>query len=96
MVELFGTGTTGVQKTSGKLENFSNENRIVKNKLFNVKGTIDEKKCVFRIDTGSDVSIIGSKFVKTSGSQILLRNSCQLKYPTGKDVPVKFKTDRNR
>lgn len=52
-----------------------------------------KRNVFFRIDTGSDMSIIGSKFVKTSGSQILLRNSCQLKYTTRKDVSVKFKTE---
>ncbi|KMQ82652.1 krab-a domain-containing protein, partial [Lasius niger] len=67
------------------------------NKNFNEKkdaaqgGKINGKKCSFKVDTGSDVSIVNSKIVDKKNS--VLKRNINLKYPTGEKVPVKFQTE---
>ena len=52
---------------------------------------MDKKSCIFKIDSGSDVTILNSKFVELRCHRIPL-DGPNLKYPTGEDVPIKFKT----
>lgn len=47
---------------------------------------------MFKIDTGSDVSILNRNLVGDFKSKIFVGNCC-LKYPTGEEVPVLFKTE---
>lgn len=97
-VELFGAGSTREREAPIELQsyccnckNVSNNTGTNNKKLFNFKGFIDEQLCNFKIDTGSDVSLIRSNFVRMPKRRIPLDNSFHLKYPTGEEVPVKFK-----
>ncbi|KMQ90068.1 integrase core domain protein [Lasius niger] len=53
------------------------------------EGKVDNKECFFKVDTGSDVSIISSKFVEEERRRIC-KNCVNLRYPTGEKVDVKF------
>jgi len=63
-----------------------------KGKKFCFEGLIDKRVCMFKIDTGSDVSVISSRLIDSSKRRIPLERSCCLKYPTGEEVSVHFKT----
>ena len=66
--------------------------RVLQNlKAFEFDGSMDKKSCIFKIDSGSDVTILNSKFVERRCHRIPL-DGPNLKYPTGEDVPIKFKT----
>ena len=66
--------------------------RVLKNlKTFEFEGQINQQSCIFKIDSGSDVTILNSKFIDSSNQQIPL-HSKTLKYPTGENVPVQYKT----
>lgn len=58
LVELFGASSTSERKAVVGLRNYFNANRVIENKPFCVEGFIDEQKGTFKIDTGSDVSIM--------------------------------------
>ena len=60
-------------------------------KAFEFDGSVDKKSCILKIDSGSDVTILNSKFVEPRYHRIPL-DGPNLKYPTGEDVPIKFKT----
>lgn len=51
-------------------------------------GFINDKECRLKIDTGSDVSILSSKFIDTNSEKIPI--DIRLKYPTGEDVLIRF------
>jgi len=53
---------------------------------------MDKRVCIFKIDTGSYVSVISSRLIDSSKQRISLDCSCCLKYPTGEEVSVKIKT----
>jgi len=61
-----------------KLNNFCFESRI------------DDHPCLFRIDTGSDITILREKFLDFKEHRILA-NNCLLRYPTGETVTVENK-----
>ena len=66
--------------------------RVLRNlKVFEFDGSVDKKSCILKIESGSDVNILNSKFVEPRRHRILL-DGLNLKYPTGEDVPIKFKT----
>ena len=66
--------------------------RVLRNlKAFEFDGSVDKKSSIFKIDSGSDVTILNSKFVEPRCHRIPL-DGPNLKYPTGEDVPIKFKT----
>ena len=69
-----------------------NVNRIKNNDYFIYRGKIDNKECSFKVDTGSDVSIINSKFVDKEKRKIC-KNFVNLRYPTGEKVRVEFWTE---
>ena len=52
---------------------------------------MDKKSCILKIDSGSDVTILNSKFVEPRCHRTPL-DGPNLKYPTGEDVPIKLKT----
>ena len=60
-------------------------------KAFEFNGSVDKKSCILKKDPGSDVTILNSKFVEPRCHWIPL-DGPNLKYPTGEDVPIKFKT----
>ncbi|EFN80165.1 hypothetical protein EAI_14394, partial [Harpegnathos saltator] len=49
---------------------------------------LNGKHCSFKIDTGSDVSVINGKFVETS-EKSEMESYVDLVYPTGEKVPVR-------
>ena len=57
--------------------------RVLRNlKAFEFDGSVDKKSCILKIDSGSDVTILNTKFVEPRCHRI----------PPGEDVPIKFKT----
>ena len=66
--------------------------RVLRNlKAFEFDGTVDKKSCILKIDSGSNVTILNSKFVEPRCHWIPL-DGPNLKYPTDEDVSIKFKT----
>jgi len=76
-------------------------NCLVKNHFCNVNakkfcyfGKLDGRDCLFKINTGSDVSIVINKLVEKEEERFLKDNS-NLKYPTGEKVPFEGKMVQN-
>lgn len=68
-------------------------NRIKLNSnLFTYKGKLDDNKCCFKIDTGSDISILNKKLVK-AGKHIIRIRDGSVRYPSGEIVPIEFKVN---
>lgn len=63
-----------------------------KRNLFCYKGFLDWKTCLFKIDTGSDVSVTSEKVIKGPKRRFKVKN-CFLKYPTGETIPVKYRVN---
>jgi len=61
-------------------------------KDFCFEGKLNKKKCLFRVDTGSDVSVVNCKFIKNFERKLPI-NGYRLRYPTGEDVVVESKVD---
>jgi len=59
-------------------------------KEFCFAGQLDDKNCVFKIDTGSDISIVNKNLIELNKVKYKL-NNCSLKYPTGEKVIIKEK-----
>jgi len=60
-------------------------------KDFCFAGQLDNKNCIFKIDTGiSDISIVNINLIASNKVKFEL-NNCSLKYFTGKRVVVKEK-----
>ncbi|XP_071652203.1 uncharacterized protein [Temnothorax longispinosus] len=57
---------------------------------FRYKGMLDGNECCFKIDTGSDVSILSRRMVR-EGKHIIQIKDNSLRYPTGEVVPIEFK-----
>jgi len=53
-------------------------------------GQLDNRNCIFKIDTGSDISIINKNLVAPNKIKFKL-NNYSLRYPTGEKVVVKDK-----
>jgi len=51
-------------------------------KDFYYKGKIEEKDCSFKIDTGSEVSLVNEKFILKNKKKLTVKEK-NLKYPTG-------------
>ena len=49
-------------------------------------GYLNGRVCNFKIDTGSDVSVVSAKMAASFNQERII--SCDLKYPTGEKVPV--------
>jgi len=71
---------------------FSSRNDKTENNLkdFYFTGQLDNKSCIFKIDTGSDVSIVNRNLIPLNKVKFEL-NNCNLRYPTGEKVVVKEK-----
>jgi len=68
-------------------------NRVKRlNEDFCYKGKLNGKICSFRIDTGSDVSIVNEKFIEGTERKFDIKG-CKLRYPTGENVSVSSKID---
>ena len=66
--------------------------RVLRNLMaFEFDGSVDKKSCILKIDSGTDVTILNFKFVEPRCHRIPL-NGPNLKYPTGENIPIKFKT----
>jgi len=59
--------------------------------MFLVKGRINKRNCSFRIDTGSDVTLVRKGLLGYPKQQAFRSKSFNLKYPTSERVPVEFK-----
>jgi len=59
---------------------------------FCYKEKLNGKICLYRIDTGSDVSIINNKFIEGTERNFNVGN-CKLEYPTGENVSIEYKID---
>lgn len=60
--------------------------------IFCYKGKLNGKEHNFKIDTGSDVSILNKKFVGEEERLVKIRDSF-LRYPSGEKVPVEYKIE---
>lgn len=58
---------------------------------FCFEGRIDGRLCSFRIDTGSDVTVLSNDLLKADKYSFPVMD-CFLRYPTGEKVLVKKKT----
>jgi len=94
LVELFGAGSTDTVDVPKIFNHCFRINRIKKNS-FSYKGNIDSKVCLFKIDTGSDVSVVNEKLIRGSKRRYVMKN-CFLKYPTGETIPVKYSYCRDK
>ena len=64
--------------------------RVLRNlKAYEFDGSVNKKSCILKIDSGTDVTILNSKFVEPRCYRIPL-DGRNLKYPTSEDVPIKF------
>lgn len=52
-------------------------------------GVVNGLECKLKIDTGSDISIVNSKFIDSFSKEISV--DFPSKYPTGEDVLVRLK-----
>lgn len=57
---------------------------------FYYKGKLDNSECNFKIDTGSDISILNRKLVREDKRKILFKKGT-IRYPSGEEVPIEFK-----
>lgn len=65
LVELVGESSTHKIETPDVDKNVFKINRISEeNENFCFKGTVDGKSCSFKIDTGSDISILNKRFIQ--------------------------------
>lgn len=86
LVSLGGEGTT-CEVNSPVINEFL-VNRIREgSNYFCFPGRLDKINCVFRIDTGSDVSIVNRKLV-AEGKEEICEENYNLRYPTGEKVSV--------
>jgi len=53
-------------------------------------GTLDGERYFFRVDTGSDISILCSRKVSKEKKKVFIRN-LNLRYPMGEEVIFKYK-----
>jgi len=60
--------------------------------MFCVSGFVNGQKCVFKVDTGADVTLIRRNFLRGL-KRVPLAGSITLKYPTGEKVPVENKIE---
>jgi len=59
-------------------------------KEFCFVGQLHNKNCIFKIDTGSDISIVNRNLIALNKVKYEL-NNCSLRYPTGEKVVIKKK-----
>jgi len=59
--------------------------------MFLVNGRINKRNCSFRIDTGSDVTLVRKGLLEYPKQRAFQSRWFNLKYPTGERVPVEFK-----
>lgn len=55
---------------------------------------LNGEKCSFKVDTGSDISILNISNLVSEKKRIFLENCC-LRYPTGERVPIDYKVKVN-
>lgn len=88
LVELLGASSTNKIKAPGEeSKNIFKINRIKHCNNFCYYGKVDNQDCLFRIDTGSDVSILNKRFANENRIKLEVKD-CNLKYPTGETVPI--------
>ena len=61
---------------------------VPSHKNFYYKGKLERKNCCFKIDTGSDVSLVNERFIDKNKKRLAVKE-INLKYPTGERVPFK-------
>lgn len=86
LVDLGGEWSACVNKSPGIQCSFINRIREAKRDFCYII-SLNEKKCVFKIDTGSDVSLVNRKFVR-QGEQKFPVVGRRFKYPTREDVSI--------
>jgi len=90
LVELYGAGSTKMADAP-EIEPCFRISRPKKSS-FVYKGFLDWKICLFKIDTGSDVSVASERVIKGPKRRFEVKN-CFLKYPTGETIPVKYRVN---
>ncbi|XP_070517891.1 uncharacterized protein [Cardiocondyla obscurior] len=61
-----------------------------KESILECNGKINGRKCNFRVDTGSDITILSSRFFGKENSGLRsLREGLRFRYPTGEDVSIR-------
>jgi len=88
LVEFYGAGSADTIDAPRIFNHCFRISKIKKNS-FTYKGNIDGEICLFKIDTGSDVSVVNGKLIRGPKRRYEMEN-CYLKYPTGKTIPVKY------
>lgn len=89
-VGLHGASSTCSENAPEDIKNYRISRIKEKSDYFIYTGQINGEPCKFKIDTGSDISIVNEKLIKKSNQRILIKNNF-LKYPTGERVPIKYK-----
>jgi len=89
LVELIGASSTKERNVPKGVEKVFRVNKNADPFVF--RGKINGKYCDFKLDTGSDVTVINPKLIDVSGKHIPVKNE-RLRYPTGEKVPVKFRS----
>lgn len=92
MVELFGESSTfpnnsPISNTSDFVE--YRIRRVSKKDYFSYFGKLDGKSCLFKIDTGSDVSLLNIKLVGENLEKIPIKD-IDLKCPNGEKIFIEF------
>jgi len=59
--------------------------------MFLIKGRINKRNCSFRIDTGSDVTLVRKGLLGFPKQRVFRSKFFNLRYPTGERVPVEFR-----
>lgn len=63
--------------------------RIEHKNYFSYLGRLNGKNCLFKIDTGSDISIINKELITDDIERIPVKN-INLRYPTGEKISIEF------
>jgi len=91
LVDLYGGRSTNPVDSPRISSIFKKDKRLV-SENFCFSGRLNGEKCLFRIDTGSDVSILNKKFAR-GGERGLRKENFKIRYPTGEEVPIEFEEE---
>jgi len=91
LVDLYGGKSTD-PVVSPRIRSILKKDIRLVSENFCFSGRLNGEKCLFRIDTGSDVSILNRKFAR-EGERGLRKEEFKIRYPTGEEVLIKFEEE---